>query len=218
MFSDSPSTRCTSQEPTAATTSRQRTFQRLQRCMIRGETTLMILPLLLLLSQSLQRLQRLRKISLTLPSVHQALHSVLRARLDVLHHQLRPLGRLCTKNLRLMVDTSPIPLSLAGSSQLARRVFRVLSMTTTCSVKISSHNALESTHRPLLRRLSPQSEIHRLILSLMLQSILLLSQLLLYLLHLVSATSCLPLLPRATTNSTSSGVTMRTPSSAHLGQ
>ena len=175
----------------------------------------MILPLLLLLSQSLQRLL---KISLTLPSVHQALHSVLRARLDVLHHQLRPLGRLCTKNLRLMVDTSPIPLSLAGSSQLARRVFRVLSMTTTCSVKISSHNALESTHHPLLRHLSPQIEIHRLILSLTLQSILLLSQLLLYLLHLVSAMSCLPLLPRAMTNSTSSGVTMRTPSSARLGR
>ena len=175
----------------------------------------MILPLLLLLSQSLQRLL---KISLTLPSVHRALHSVLRARLDVLHHQLRPLGRLCTKNLRLMVDTNPIPLSLAGSSQLVRRVFRVLSMTMTCSVKISSHNALESTHRPLLQRLSPQSEIHRLILSLMLQSILLLSQLLLYLLHLVSATSCLPLLPRATTNWTSAGATMRTPSSARLGR
>ena len=215
MFSDFPLTRCTSQEPTTATTSRQRTFQRLQRCMIRGETTLMILPLLLRLSQSLQRLQ---KISLTIPSVHQALHSVLRARLDVLHHQLHPLGRLCTRKLRLMVASSPIPLSLAGSSQLAQRVFRVLSMTTTCSVKISSHNALESTHRPLLRRLSPQSEIHRLILSLMLQSILLLSQPLLYLLHLVSATSCLPLLPRAMTNSTSSGVTMRTPSSARLGR
>ena len=215
MFSDSPSTRCTSQEPTTATTSRQRTFQRLQRCMIRGETTLMILPLLLLLSQSLQRLLR---ISLALPNVHQALHSVLQARLDVLHHQLHPLGRLCTRKLRLMVDTSPIPLSLAGSSQLAQRVFRVLSMTTTCSVKISSHNALESTHRPLLQRLSPQIEIHRLTLSLTLQSILLLSQLLLYLLHLVSAMSCLPLLPRATTNSTSSGVTMRMPMSARLGR
>ena len=178
----------------------------------------MILPLLLLLSQLLQRLQRLLKISLTLPSVHQALHSVLRARLDVLHHQLRPLGLLCTRKLRLMVASNPILLSLAGSSQLVQRVIRVLSTTTTCSVKISSHNALESTHRPLLRRLSPQSEIHRLILSLMLQSILLLSQPLLYLLHLVSATSCLPLLPRATTNSTSSGVTMRTPSSARLGR
>ena len=173
----------------------------------------MILPLLLLLSQSLQRLL---KISLTLPSVHQALHSVLRARLDVLHHQLRPLGLLCTRNLRLMVASNPILLCLAGSSQLVQRVFRVLSMTTTCSVKISSHNALESTHRPLLRRLSPQSEIHRLILSLTLQSILLLSQLLLCLLHLVSTMSCLPLLPRVTTNSTSSGATMRTPSSARL--
>ena len=175
----------------------------------------MILPLLLLLSQSLQRLL---KISLTLPSVHQALHSVLRARLDVLHHQLRPLGRLCTKNLRLMVASSPIPLSHGGNSQLARRVFRVLSMTTTCSVKISSHNALESTHRPLLRRLSPQIAFHRLILSLTLQLILLLSQLLLCLLHLVSAMSCLRLPPRVTTNSTSSGVTMRTPSSARLGR
>ena len=205
MFSDFPSTRCTSQELTTATTSRQRTFQRLQRRMIRGEMTLMILPLLLLLSQSLQRLL---KISLMLSSVHQALHSVLRARLDVLHHQLRPLGRLSTKNLRLMVASSPILLSLAGNSQLVRRVSRVLSMMTTCSIKISSHNALESTLRPLLRRLSPQSEIHRLILSLMLQSILLLSQLLLCLLHLVSAMSCLPLLPRVTMNSTSSGVTI----------
>ena len=173
----------------------------------------MILPLLLLLSHSLQRLQ---KNSLTLLSVHQALHNVLPVLLDVLHLRLRPLGRLFTTNCPLMVDTSPIPLSLAGSSQLARRVFRVLSMTTTCSVKISSHNALESTHRPLLRRLSPQIAFHRLILSLTLQSILLLSQLLLCLLHLVSATSCLPLLPRATTNSTSSGATMRTPLSARL--
>ena len=222
MFSDFPSTRCTSQEPTTATTSRQRTFQRLQRCMIRGEMTLMLLPLLLLLSQSLQRLQRLLKISLTLPSVHQALHSVLRARLDVLHHQLRPLGRLCTKNLRLMVASSPILLSLAGNSQLVQRVFRVLSMTTTCSVKISSHNALESTHHPLLRRLSPLTVETRpsatalhLILSLMLQSILLLSQLLRCLPHLVSATSCLPRPPPVTTNLTSLAVTMRTPSGAH---
>ena len=152
----------------------------------------MILPLLLLLSQSLQRLQRLLKISLMLPSVHQALHSVLRARLDVLHHQLRPLGRLCTRKLRLMVDTSPIPLSPEGSSQLVRRVFRVLSMTMTYSVEISSHNALESTHRPLLRRLSPPTAEIRpsatallLILSLTLRSILLLSQLLQCLPHLV---------------------------------
>ena len=186
--------------------------------MIRGETTLMILPLLLLLSQSLQRLQRLLKISLTLPSIHQALHSVLRARLDVLHHQLRPLGRLCTKDLHLMVDTSPILLSPGGNSQLVQRVFRVLSMTTTCSVRICFPSDSELIHHPLLQRLSPQSEIHRLILSLMLQSILLLSQLLLCLLHLVSAMSCLPLLPRATMNSTSSGATMRTPLSARLGR
>ena len=212
MFSDFPSTRCTSQEPTTTTTSRQRTFQRLQRCMIRGETKLMILPLLLLLSQSLQRLQ---KISLTLLSVHQAL-------LDVLHLLLHCLGHpFMTKN-PLMVDTGPIPLSPGGSSQLVRRVFRVLSMTMTYSVEISSHNALESTHRPLLRRLSPPTaEIHpsatalHLILSLTLQSILLLSQLLRCLPHLVSATSCLPRPPPVTTNLTSLAVTMRTPSSAH---
>ena len=166
----------------------------------------MILPLLLLLSQLLERLQ---KISLTLLSVHQAL-------LDVLHLLLHRLGHPFTTKSPLMVDSSPIPLSPEGSSQLVRRVFRVLSMMMTCSVEISSHYALESTHHPLLRRLSPQIEIHRLTLSLTLQSILLLSQLLLYLLHLVSATSCLPLLPRATTNSTSSGVTMRTPLSARL--
>ena len=211
MFSDFPSTRCTSQKPTTTTTSRQRTFQTLQRCMIRGETKLMILPLLLLLSQLLQRLQ---KISLTLLSVHQAL-------LDVLHLLLHCLGHPFTTKSPLMVDTSPIPLSPEGSSQLVRRVFRVLSMTMTCSVEISSHNALESTHRPLLQRLSPPTaEIRpsatalRLILSLMLQSILLLSQPLRCLPHLVSATSCLPRPPPATTNSTSSEVAMRMPPSA----
>ena len=212
MFSESPSTRCTSQEPTTATTSRQRTFQRLQRCMIRGEMTLMILPLLLLLSQLLQRLQ---KISLTLLSVHQAL-------LDVLHLLLHRLGHPSTTKSPLMVDTSPILLSPEGSSQLVRRVFRVLSMMTTCSVEISFHNALESTHHPLLRRLSPltvetrpSATALRLILSLMLQSILLLSQPLRCLPHLVSATSCLPRPPPATTNSTSLAVTTRTPLSAH---
>ena len=115
-----------------------------------------------------------------------------------------------------MVDTSPIALSLAGNSQLVRRVFRVLSMTTTCSVRICFPSDSELIHHPLLRRLSPQIAFHRLILSLTLQSILLLSQLLLCLLHLVSVMSCLLLLPRATTNSTSSGVTMRTPLSARL--
>ena len=175
----------------------------------------MILPLLLLLSQSLQRLL---KISLMLPSIHQALHSVLRARLDVLHHQLRPLGHLCTKNLRLMVDTSPILLSPGGNSQLVRRIFRVLSMMMTCSVRICFPSDSELIHHPLLRCLSPQITFHRLILSLTLQLILLLSQLLLCLLHFVSAMSCLPLLPQVMTNSTSSGVTMRTPSSARLGR
>ena len=192
------------------TTSRQRTFQRLQRCMIKGETKLMILPLLLLLSQSL-----LQKISLTLLSVHQAL-------LDVLHLLLHCLGHPFTTKSPLMVDTSPIPLSPGGSSQLVQRVFRALSMTTTCSVEISFHNALESTHHPLLRRLSPLTvEIRpsatalRLILSLMLQSILLLSQLLRCLPHLVSATSRLPRPPPVTTNLTSLAVTTRAPLSAH---
>ena len=107
----------------------------------------MILPLLLLLSHSLQRLQ---KISLTLLSVHQALHNILPVLLDVLHLRLRPLGRLFTTKCPLMVDTSPILLSLGGNSQLVRRVFKALSTTMTCSVEISSHNVFESTLRPLL--------------------------------------------------------------------
>lgn len=152
----------------------------------------MILPLLLLLSQLLQRLP---KISLTLLSVHRAL-------LDVLHHQLHPLGGLCMTQLHLMAGTSPILLSPGGSSQLVQRVFRVLSMMTTCSIEISSHNTSESTHHPLLRCLSPltvetrpsATVLHQ-ILSLTLQSILLLSLLLQCLLHLASAMSCLPLLP-----------------------
>ena len=45
----------------------------------------MILPLLLLLSQSLQRLQ---KIYQTLLSVHRALHNVLPVLLDILHLRL----------------------------------------------------------------------------------------------------------------------------------
>ena len=179
----------------------------------------MILPLLLLLSQLLQRIP---KMSLTLLSVHRALHSVPRARLDVLHCQLHPLGRLCTTQLHPTAGTSPILLSPGGSSQLVQRVFRALSMTTTCSVEISFHNALESTHHPLLRRLSPltvetrpSATALRLILSLTLPLILLLSQLLQCLPHLVSATSCLPCPPPVTTNLTSLTVTTRTPSSAH---
>ena len=118
----------------------------------------MILPLLLLLSHSLQRLQ---KNSLTLLSVHQALHNVPPVLLDVLHLQLRPLGRLFMTNCPLMVDTSPILLSLGGSSQLVRRVFKALSTMMTCSVEISSHNVFQSTLRPLLRHLSPQiAETH----------------------------------------------------------
>ena len=80
--------------------------------MIRGEIIPMILPVRLLLSHSLQRLQ---KISLTLVSVHQVL-------LDILCLRLCPLGRLFTTNCPLMLDTSPIPLSLGGSSQLIQRV------------------------------------------------------------------------------------------------
>ena len=164
-------------------------FQRLQRRMIRGEMILMILPLLLLLSHSLQRLQ---KISLTLLSVHRALHNVLPVLLDVLHLRLRPLGRLFTTNCPLMVDTSPILLSLGGSSQLVLRVFKALSTTMTCSVEICPHNVFESILRPLLRRLSPQitetrpsAAVLPLILSLLLQSTLLLSLLFLCLHHLV---------------------------------
>ena len=149
----------------------------------------MILPLLLLLSHSLQRLQ---KISLTLLSVHQALHNVLPVLLDVLHLRLRPLGRLFMTNCPLMVDTNPIPLSLGGSSQLVRRVFKAPSTTMTCSVEICSHNVFESILRPLLRRLSPQiaetrpsATVLRQILSLLLQSTLLLSLLFLCLHHLV---------------------------------
>ena len=157
--------------------------------MIRGEMILMILPLLLLLSHSLQRLQ---KNSLTLLSVHRALHNVLPVLLDVLHLRLRPLGRLFMTNSPLMVDTNPIPLSLGGSSQLVRRVFKALSTTMTCSVEISSHNVFESILRPLLRRLSPQimqtrpsATVLPQILSLLLQSTLLLSLLFLCLHHLV---------------------------------
>ena len=186
MFSDFPSTRCTFQELTTTTTSHQRTFQTLQRRMIRGEMNLMILPLLLLLSQLLQRIP---KISLTLLSVHRALHSVPRARLDVLHCQLHPLGRLCTTQLHPMAGTSPILLSPGGSSQLVLRVFKALSTTMTCSVEICSHNVFESILRPLLRRLSPQiaetrpsAAVLPQILSLLLQSTLLLSLLLLCLL------------------------------------
>ena len=149
----------------------------------------MILPLLLLLSHSLQRLQ---KISQTLLSVHRALHNVLPVLLDVLHLRLRSLGRLFTMNCPLMVDTSPILLSLGGSSQLVRRVSKALSTMMTCSVEISSHNVFESTLRPLLRRLSPQiaetrpsATVLSQILSLLLQSTLLLSLLFLCLQHLV---------------------------------
>ena len=142
----------------------------------------MILPLLLLLSQLLQRLQ---KVSLTLLSVHQAL-------LDVLHLLLHCLGHPFTTKSPLMVDTSPIPLSLGGSSQLVQRVSKALSMMMTCSVEISSHNVFESTLRPLLQHLSPQiaetrpsATVLPQILSLLLQSTLLLSLLFLCLHHLV---------------------------------
>ena len=65
-------------------------------------------------------------------------------------------------------------------------------MTMTCSVEISSHNVFESILHPLLRHLSPQivetrpsATVLRQILSLLLQSTLLLSLLFLCLHHLV---------------------------------
>ena len=99
-----------------------RTFQRLQRRMIRGEMILMILLLLLLSSKSLQRLQ---KSSLTLLSIYRALHNVLPVLLDVCHLRLCPLGRIFMTNCPLMLDTSLIPLSVRGSSQLVRHVSRL---------------------------------------------------------------------------------------------